>query len=109
VRDHEATRLHFGQESFRAPSRFLAELPPEVVEGGVADADEEEMLGAFEPPPLAEAIQVGDRVEHEHFGRGTVERLQGSGVNARATVRFTTSGERQLLLQYARLKVIGRT
>ena len=105
---HAATRLHFGQESFRTPSRFLAEIPPDVVEGGVADADEQEMLGAFDPPPLAEPIRVGDRVEHEHFGRGTVERLQGSGVNARATVRFTTSGERQLLLQYARLKVIGR-
>ena len=105
---HAATRLHFGQESLRTPSRFLAEIPPEVVEGGVVDAGEEEMLGAFEPPPLVEAIRVGDRVEHEHFGRGTVERLQGSGVNARATVRFTTSGERQLLLQYARLKVIGR-
>jgi len=104
---HAQTRLHFGQESFRSPSRFLAEIPPELLEGHEPDADEDQMLGAFEPSPEVPELRVGDRVEHEHFGRGTIERLQGSGINARATVRFTTSGERQLLLQYAKLKRIG--
>jgi DNA helicase-2/ATP-dependent DNA helicase PcrA len=108
VLTHAQTRLHFGQESFRSPSRFLSEIPPDAVLGYEPDADEEEMLGAFEPPPTSPEIRVGDRVEHEHFGRGTVERLQGSGVNARATVRFVSAGERQLLLQYARLKRIGK-
>ncbi|MFN0008105.1 MAG: ATP-dependent helicase [Planctomycetota bacterium] len=104
---HAQTRLHFGQESFRSPSRFLSEIPPELLEGHEADADESEMLGSFAPPPEIPEFRVGDFVEHEHFGRGTIERLQGSGINARATVRFTTSGERQLLLQYANLKRIG--
>ncbi len=108
VLTHAQTRLHFGQESFRSPSRFLSELPPEVVEGHEPDADEDEMLGAFAPPPAGPEIRVGDYVEHEHFGRGTVERLQGSGINARATVRFVSAGERQLLLQYAKLKLVGR-
>jgi DNA helicase-2/ATP-dependent DNA helicase PcrA len=109
VLTHARTRLHFGQESFRSPSRFLSEIPREIVEGYEPDADEDEMLGAFDPPPASPEIRVGDRVEHEHFGRGTVERLQGSGVNARATVRFTLAGERQLLLQYARLTLVGRS
>jgi ATP-dependent DNA helicase UvrD/PcrA len=108
VLTHAESRLHFGQTSFRSPSRFLAEIPPEVVEGYEPDAGEDEMVGTFESPPSTPEIQVGDRVEHDHFGRGTVERLQGSGVNARATVRFFSAGERQLLLQYARLKVIGK-
>jgi len=107
VLTHAQTRLHFGQESFRSPSRFLAEIPPELLEGHEADADESEVLGTFAPPPEIPEFRVGDYVEHEHFGRGTIERLQGSGINARATVRFTTSGERQLLLQYAKLKRIG--
>jgi len=106
---HAQTRLHFGQESFRSPSRFLAEIPPELLEGHEPDADESRMLGAFEPLPETPQLRVGDRVEHEHFGRGTIERLQGSGINARATVRFTTSGERQLLLHYAKLKRIGES
>jgi DNA helicase-2/ATP-dependent DNA helicase PcrA len=105
---HAQTRLHFGQESFRSPSRFLSELPPELVEGYEPDAEEEEMLGAFAPPAASPELRVGDRVEHDHFGRGTVERLQGSGINARATVRFVSAGERQLLLQYAKLKLVGR-
>jgi DNA helicase-2/ATP-dependent DNA helicase PcrA len=104
---HAQTRLHFGQESFRSPSRFLSEVPPELLEGHEADADESEMLGSFAPPPEIPELRVGDFVEHEHFGRGTIERLQGSGINARATVRFATAGERQLLLQYANLKRIG--
>ena len=109
VLTHAETRLHFGQSSFRSPSRFLSEIPPEAVEGVEPDAEEEEMLGAFQAPPSLPEIRLGDRVEHDHFGRGTVERLSGSGINARATVRFVSAGERQLLLQYARLKVVGRS
>jgi hypothetical protein len=35
-------------------------------------------------------------------------RVQGSGVNARATVRFPAHGERQLLLFYAKLQLVAR-
>jgi hypothetical protein len=42
------------------------------------------MLGTFEAPPAAAEIRVGDRVEHDHFGRGTVERL-GDRDRPRAT------------------------
>jgi DNA helicase-2/ATP-dependent DNA helicase PcrA len=101
-------RLHFGQQSWRTPSRFLEEIPPELVEGHKPDRDEEEMLGQYEPTPATADLREGDRVEHDHFGRGTVERLQGSGVNARATVRFAQHGSKLLLLQYAKLKVIGK-
>jgi len=67
---------------------------------------EHDPLGAFEAPEGEYArLKVGDVVEHDHFGRGRVELLQGSGVNARATVRFVDHGNKQLLLQYARLRV----
>ncbi|MEY2745347.1 MAG: helicase PcrA [Planctomycetota bacterium] len=99
---HAQTRNHFGQFSYREPSRFLAEIP-----GGAAaeePADErgvEEMLGRFEP--TSTNLKVGDRVEHGHFGRGTIEALQGAGANARAKVRFPAHGVKDLLLQYAKL------
>jgi DNA helicase-2/ATP-dependent DNA helicase PcrA len=105
---HARERLHFGQQSWRTPSRFLEEIPRELIEGFEPDRDEAEMLGPFAPSPESAAIAVGDRVEHDHFGRGVVERLQGSGVNARATVQFASHGTKLLLLQYAKLKVIGR-
>jgi DNA helicase-2/ATP-dependent DNA helicase PcrA len=49
-------------------------------------------------------LAVGDLVRHDHFGRGVVELLVGAGANARATVRFEGHGQKQLLLQYARLQ-----
>jgi DNA helicase II / ATP-dependent DNA helicase PcrA len=101
-------RLHFGQQSWRTASRFLDEIPPELIEGFEPDRDEDEMLGKYEPSPSSAELREGDRVEHDHFGRGTVERLQGSGVNARATVRFADYGSKLLLLQYAKLRVIGK-
>jgi DNA helicase-2/ATP-dependent DNA helicase PcrA len=108
VLTHARERLHFGQQSWRTPSRFLEEIPRELVEGFEPDRDEAEMLGAYAPPQGSAPIAVGDRVEHDHFGRGVVERLQGSGINARATVQFAAHGTKLLLLQYAKLKVIGR-
>jgi DNA helicase-2/ATP-dependent DNA helicase PcrA len=103
-----ARRLHFGQETFRSASRFLEEIPPELVEGARAqEEDEEEVLGRYNPAEDVPTIRVGDRVEHDHFGVGTVTRLLGTGINARATVDFPRHGIKQLLLQYANLRVAG--
>jgi DNA helicase-2/ATP-dependent DNA helicase PcrA len=100
-------RLHFGQETWRQPSRFLEELPPELV-NGLQDEDEETALGGYDPADDLPQLAVGDRVEHDHFGVGTVTRLLGSGINARATVDFIQVGSKQLLLQYAKLTVLPR-
>jgi len=104
---HARTRRTFGQWSFRAPSRFLAEIPPALVAGMATDEEESVVLGAFEPLPQVPDLAPGDRVEHDHFGRGVIETLQGRGVNARATVRFPAHGTKTLLLQYAKLKKLG--
>ena len=106
---HARTRLHFGESSWRVPSRFLAELPPEQVE---READEDDgddaVLGVYEAPEDAVDLRVGDRVAHDHFGYGVLERMQGAGINARVTVHFASVGSKVLLVQYANLKVIGR-
>jgi DNA helicase-2/ATP-dependent DNA helicase PcrA len=100
-------RMHFGQTTARVPSRFLEEIPSELIEGFEPEAEAEDVLGVFESPSEAYGdLRVGDRVRHAHFGLGQVERLLGSGVNARATVRFPNHGNKDLLLQYANLEVV---
>jgi DNA helicase-2/ATP-dependent DNA helicase PcrA len=57
--------------------------------------------------PLAGTLQVGNVIEHERFGVGEVVNVVGAGDNCKATVRFRNAGEKQLLLKFARFKVIG--
>jgi DNA helicase-2/ATP-dependent DNA helicase PcrA len=52
-------------------------------------------------------IQPGVEVLHEKFGQGKVLRLEGSADNRKATIFFPSSGEKQILLKFARLKVVG--
>jgi len=110
VLTHAKYRRHFGSEQFCRPSRFLDEIPSELIDGYTAEEDEADLLGAYDGADLdgAADLKQGDRVEHEHFGFGRIDLLVGAGANARATVRFDLHGTKQLLLQYARLTLIGR-
>lgn len=51
-------------------------------------------------------LAVGDRVEHSRFGSGTVQKLEGNGDSAKATVEFVYAGTKQLLLKFAKLKKV---
>jgi len=51
-------------------------------------------------------VQAGQLIEHERFGIGEVLRVEGIGENCKATVRFQHAGEKQLLLKFARFKVL---
>jgi DNA helicase-2/ATP-dependent DNA helicase PcrA len=53
------------------------------------------------------ALQVGNVIEHERFGIGDVVAVVGQGDNCKATVKFHNAGEKQLLLKFAKFKVIG--
>jgi DNA helicase II / ATP-dependent DNA helicase PcrA len=53
-----------------------------------------------------ELITIGCEVEHQRFGRGKVIQLEGDAANKKATVVFQNSVQKQLLLKFARLKVI---
>ncbi|MCP3916850.1 MAG: UvrD-helicase domain-containing protein [bacterium] len=100
---HAGTRLFFGESRWTRKSRFLEEIPGELVEGGRPDLEEDEALGAYEPREVDAGLAVGQVVVHDHFGTGTILQLTGSGVNARAVVDFVHHGTKQLLLQYAGL------
>lgn len=55
----------------------------------------------------AHGVQVGQFIEHERFGLGEVLKVEGVGDNAKATIRFKNAGDKQLLLRFARFKVVG--
>lgn len=51
-------------------------------------------------------LHEGQFIEHERFGRGEVLKVEGVGDNAKVTIRFQHAGDKQLLLRFARFKVI---
>ena len=62
---------------------------------------------ASRPLAAPSGLQEGQTIEHERFGIGTVVKLEGTGENQKATVQFRNSGTKQLLLKFARFKVIS--
>lgn len=54
----------------------------------------------------ANELSENSIIEHERFGRGTVIRLEGTGENRKATVVFKNAGTKQLLLKFARFKIV---
>ena len=51
-------------------------------------------------------IKINDIVFHERFGKGEVKQIELDGENSRATISFNNSGEKKVLLKFAKLKVI---
>lgn len=56
-------------------------------------------------PGLSLGLAVGKKVVHHLFGEGEVMALEGTGNNAKATIKFMNTGEKNLLLKYAKLKI----
>jgi DNA helicase-2/ATP-dependent DNA helicase PcrA len=110
---HAWSRMLYGTTSYNPPSRFLGEIPSELVHA----IEEENVIGAGgEPSPIRAAvdgrreiphISAGDTVVHDKWGEGVVLTISGSGSDAEATVRFEDAGEKRLLVAYAPLKRVG--
>jgi DNA helicase-2/ATP-dependent DNA helicase PcrA len=58
-------------------------------------------------PDDPQLIQVGMEVLHQRFGQGKVVGMEGKLPDLKATVEFENEGPKQLLLKYARLKIVG--
>ncbi|RLA37644.1 MAG: DNA helicase II, partial [Gammaproteobacteria bacterium] len=97
----ERRRLH-GNESVAPPSRFIAEVPTELLH-------EVRLRGTVTRPVTARAqpsapFRLGQPVAHEKFGDGVVLGLEGDGANARVQVNFRDVGTKWLMLAYAKLQ-----
>ncbi|MDR0745999.1 MAG: UvrD-helicase domain-containing protein [Mediterranea sp.] len=52
-------------------------------------------------------LQVGQMIEHERFGVGEVMKIEEAGDNTKATIHFRNAGDKQLLLRFARFKILN--
>jgi DNA helicase-2/ATP-dependent DNA helicase PcrA len=80
-----------------ATPEYLPPAPPKVVEH-VPSTD-------FAPSDTS-GLQVGQQVEHQKFGFGKVTRMEGSAHNPVATIVFTNNGEKKIMLNYAKLRIV---
>ena len=114
---HAWSRMLFGRTDFYPPSRFLDEIPEELVEvlgedrpvGGGRGAHREAVVSAALASNAGRAarlpaLRVGDDVGHDTFGEGVVLDVIGEGDKAEAVIRFRDVGEKRLLLAWAPLQ-----
>ena len=104
----EKRRL-YGEENYCRPSRFIGEVPAELME-------EIRMQGMVSSPPSLfddfdtgeesnDRLKLGQRVFHQKFGEGIVLNYEGQGRHARVQVNFEDTGSKWLVMEYANLIV----
>ena len=54
----------------------------------------------------SQGLKVGNVIEHERFGLGTVLSVEGTGGDTKAVIKFLNLGEKTLLLKFARYKIL---
>jgi len=105
----ELRRLH-GNEHYTSPSRFLGEIPEELIQEirakpAVSSHPSPRFatgLPLQAPPP--DGMRLGSRVRHGTFGDGVVLRYEGQGSHARVQVNFEAAGTKWLVIGYANLQ-----
>ncbi|HXQ26355.1 MAG TPA: UvrD-helicase domain-containing protein [Candidatus Acidoferrales bacterium] len=123
-------RRNYGEDRLRAslPSRFLAEIPADLIEAAAGSQSEPGETRRYESDPefsddrayqrrrtpygrsapAARASKdplVGTRVRHSKFGIGTIIGVEGDGEDRRLTVSFQDHGPKKLLERYANLQL----
>ncbi|MEB2346974.1 MAG: UvrD-helicase domain-containing protein [Deltaproteobacteria bacterium] len=109
-------RRRYGSRTFAVPSRFLREIPEEVLQGELPEAREagprgergdsslDYSYGQGEVEPAGAVIPRGMRVRHPVFGTGTVLDVSGAGAGQKLRVRFDRVGVKTLVLRFANLE-----
>lgn len=108
---HTRQRTLYGNTLINEPSRFIREIPEELVE----KKGNEFFVGSFSPGSGGDKLHkgevtdfaVGDKVFHTIFGSGTVVSVGAGGKDDTITVAFPDKGLKNLLPQYAPLKKIN--
>jgi len=102
----EQRRLH-GVETFATQSRFLREVPPELVEEvRPAMVVSRPIYRRSHALPQQGGVRLGQRVRHGKFGEGVVLNSEGSGAHARVQVNFEREGMKWLVVAYANLELM---
>lgn len=102
----ETRRIH-GSESYNAPSRFIREIPAELLHEVRLQTGLSRPVSGLSRAVLPDSgYRLGQRVQHPTFGEGVVLNFEGRGGSARVEVNFDAEGSKWLVLQYAKLDVI---
>ncbi|PPT91759.1 DNA helicase II [Xanthomonas arboricola pv. arracaciae] len=108
----ESRRIH-GQDNYNVPSRFLREIPRELLHEvrPKVQVSRTASLGATRGGPVhgvveAAPIKLGANVQHPKFGSGVVVDYEGAGAHARVQVQFDDVGAKWLVMAYANLTVV---
>lgn len=105
-------RRMFGSESHNRPSRFLNEIPSELLQEVRPRMQTQRPWGSLQAPVYKSSnsnidqgwpFALGASVSHKKFGNGTVISFEGSGEHARVQVNFNQVGAKWLVLAYANL------
>jgi DNA helicase-2/ATP-dependent DNA helicase PcrA len=104
----ESRRMH-GTEMLARPSRFLGEMPAELIDEVRPRVNVTRPLYAGRPGEVSPAreeslpVKLGQRVNHPSFGEGVVISAEGSGAHTRLQVNFEAAGSKWLVAAYANL------
>ncbi len=120
VMTYAESRRQYGSDNYNPPSRFISEIPGELV------AEVRPISTVTQPSYQSSApsmmingaransealndtgIKIGGRVSHTKFGEGVVLDCEGKGSSARVQVHFESAGSKWLVLAYANLNVIA--
>ncbi len=121
-------RVRFGTVVEQSPSNFLREIPTDLIQhpefkktttqslmpkprqefkkahnktDGINQIPEQEFYSQIEP---GNSFNIGDIVKHSHFGKGKIMHLSGTGKNIKAVIKFDSVGNKNLMLEYAKLE-----
>jgi len=114
------SRYRFGEVAYQSRSRFIDEIDKSMYEelnGGLnrkafRKSKKEIYYEYFENVDYEDfsqdpkTLKVGSRVMHEKFGLGKITQIVGSGENQKVTVSFEGNNVKQLMLKFAKLKVL---
>jgi ATP-dependent DNA helicase UvrD/PcrA len=102
----------YGSQSHSRPSRFLDEIPSELIQEVRPRMQVQRPWAGRKAPEYKRSnsnikqdwpFQLGANVSHKKFGSGTVISFEGSGEHARVQVNFHQAGAKWLVLAYANL------
>ena len=117
---HARSRYRFGEVAYQSRSRFIDEIDPSTIQeinGGIGrkanrKTKKELFYEYFNSVDYEDfdqdnkVVRIGSRVMHEKFGLGKVIDVTGAGDQVKATVAFEGNNVRQLMLKFARLKIL---
>ncbi len=108
---HAETRRLYGNETYPHRSRFISEIPAELMEevrlgGSVSFAASRPAGFSSVQEPSVGGMRLGQRVLHAKFGDGVVLNVEGQGAQARVQVNFDGIGSKWLMMEYANLQLV---